>query len=436
MQLKHDTELQGNHARYVVIDCLGRGAFSMTYTARVSAIQAPRPEIEIGMLVVVKTPTLDLGRSYYDKEHRLAALHVEATANYRSLQRLRGLDCVAGALDFGAIPVKLGQGVDSPAFFIVQEYVEGERFDRFLQTLFHAGEKYVIGASAFFDWARKISESLLKVHQRGVIHGDLWPENIMVRDAQPVLIDFGQGVFRDFPLTQTTLLSRPHDYLAPERLRAAGERLGSTWYVAADIYSLGGVLFYLATGEDPPSPRLRQCQDVDATKTLIVQELEARNPDLYNEDHGVADIIARCLRRDQHTRYGVVQEVLRDIDVFSNNYGKSQVKDALEAVAGIGRVLKEGDVETSLFTLIAMEQLVQLKRHVEDMETGVYDLIGDHRVLTPALSAYLSILEAGDKYFTVTVPSFWHPEKNLGINGRFLSMNYDIGMRGVVNRDK
>lgn len=74
-----------------------------------------------------------------------------------------------------------------------------------------------------------------------------------------------------------------------------------------------------------------------------------------------------------------------------------------------------------------------LQRVLEDMSNGVYDLIGDHEDLVNGLTQYLSSLKKGDKYLTLSLPSFWHTS-NLGINGRFLAMNKIAAQRGVVIR--
>ena len=65
------------------------------------------------------------------------------------------------------------------------------------------------------------------------------------------------------------------------------------------------------------------------------------------------------------------------------------------------------------------------------MQRGLYEIAGDHEEIASGLTQFLSLLRKGDQYLTVTIPSFWHPQ-NLGINGRFLSMNRLSAQRQVV----
>jgi serine/threonine-protein kinase len=100
-------------------------------------------------------------------------------------------------------------------------------------------------------------------HARGVLHRDLKPSNILLdQEGNPHLTDFGIAKLLDqeTALTQTAELLGTPSYMAPEQ--AAGKRITP----AADIYSLGAILYELLTGQPPfkgerPMDILRQVME-------------------------------------------------------------------------------------------------------------------------------------------------------------------------------
>src|SRR5205807_897467 len=147
-----------------------------------------------------------------------------------------------------------------------------------------------------------LADAVQQVHWKKVIHGDIWPENILVREnGEPVLIDFGQAAFRDAAASIVKVSGRNIRYIAPEEKRTVG----------GDVYSLGGVLFYLATGEDPPEVVKNVRADVGALTVTVLDRIRLRNKNksLYQENRGAADIIARCLCMSDE-RYGDVHTVI------------------------------------------------------------------------------------------------------------------------------
>ncbi len=91
---------------------------------------------------------------------------------------------------------------------------------------------------------RDVLDAVSKVHGRKIIHRDLKPANILVTDDnKPVLTDFGICFVQDGQLlTCGTEVLGPRDFIAPELLKGEGARIRS------DIYSLGKVLYWLASG--------------------------------------------------------------------------------------------------------------------------------------------------------------------------------------------
>jgi hypothetical protein len=292
----------------------------------------------------------------------------------------------------------------------------------------------ILKATEFLRWSRMITCALLQVHRRQVIHGDIWPDNIMIdtsnkRSPRPVLIDFGLARLRDLTSGRVGETQANSEYRAPEG--------GGT--VAADIYALGGVLYYLASGKNPPEV-LRNQADIDSIKNRISRDI---NQELLRQNCGIADIIARCLRRDPLDRNPHAVSVLQDIETFMSGFRDASLAQRPckscpilpgRAVSEDGKRLSQGLArlkgKNSLFYRMARLRAQHLSLDVDDMLNSVYDLVGDHEEIVSAMTEYLSTLQKGDKYLTISAPSFWRT-KNLGINGRFLAMNRLVAERGA-----
>ncbi len=107
------------------------------------------------------------------------------------------------------------------------------------------------------DAARLVSAIALAVqhaHDRGVLHRDLKPGNILLdAEEQPHVADFGlaRRLAAEHSLTPTGAIVGTFNYMPPEQAR--GDRVVA---VTADVYSLGAILYELLTGR-PPRPRAR-----------------------------------------------------------------------------------------------------------------------------------------------------------------------------------
>lgn len=195
-------------------------------------------------------------------------------------------------LDHSGIVAVHGFG-QTPAggLFIAMDYVAGHELTRWCDGS--------LSSDRITEILLQVCDALTHVHAAGVVHCDLKPGNILVRDDSRVLLtDFGLSVKTHEGVHKGLAGTAP--YMAPEQI---DKSLG-TIDVRTDVYGLGAVLFHLCTGEPPVTgERLSEILgNVVTRKSAPVPS--ARNPDAACFD----SICAGCLC-PQADRFGTIEVV-------------------------------------------------------------------------------------------------------------------------------
>jgi formylglycine-generating enzyme required for sulfatase activity len=206
-------ELRGKFGRYQIWNKIGAGGLGTVYLAVDTAL---------GRRVALKVPHLN-----EDDPHAVQRFQREA--------RL-----AAGIAHPNICPVFEVGEIDGVHYFTMP-YIEGES----LGAQIDRDHPWPPGRAAAL--VCKLARALGEIHRRGILHRALKPPNILMRGGEPVLLDFGlTGANRARILTEGRAADSPA-YLSPEQLEADSSRIGP----ASDVYSLGVLLYQLATGQTP-----------------------------------------------------------------------------------------------------------------------------------------------------------------------------------------
>lgn len=303
--LGFDEELQPDHIdRYEILRCIGRGGFGVVWLARQID---PHRHVAIKVLTSDTRSRTALKRFELERD-TLAALQHESIAKI----------------------IEAGTTKEGRPFFVM-EYVDGHTITQFC-------DEKRLTIEERLELFLQVCAAVEYAHQNSVIHRDLKPPNILVRDGQrPVvkIIDFGLAkamqdtTSSDSGLTEDGRFVGTPEYMSPEQ--ASGDRVDTR----SDVYSLGVVLFELLCGALPiPAATLRRGGWKTAMRVLeeraplrlttafhnnekreVVAQLRRCDPGNLERRlrRDLEWIVATALAKDRSERYSSIADLAKDV---------------------------------------------------------------------------------------------------------------------------
>jgi serine/threonine protein kinase len=176
----------------------------------------------------------------------------------------------------------VGADVDGPIAWLATAYVPGPSLAEAVN------EHGPLPEASLLALAAGLAEALAAIHAAGVTHRDLKPSNVLLAEDGPRVIDFGiSRAAESTTLTQTGLTIGSPGFMSPEQ--AIGTEVGPP----SDIFSLGTVLAFAATGKGPFG---------GGTTASLLYRVVHETPDLDGVPAAVRPVIERCLVKDPAQR--------------------------------------------------------------------------------------------------------------------------------------
>jgi eukaryotic-like serine/threonine-protein kinase len=275
--------------RYVLLDLIGQGGMGRVYVAR---------DTRLNRRVAVKI------------------LSRERVNNFRAVARFQREARVGAQLQHENLVRIYDEGEDNGKCYLVMEYIEGKN----IGTIIAQDGPMAPGVAARL--VRQVALGLEHAQQKGLIHRDVNPYNILVtREGVAKLTDLGLAIdlSDQVQVTREGAMVGTFDYVSPEQARHS--RAVDT---RSDIYSLGCTLYHMLTGKVPfPSPSLSE-------KLFGHQSVE---PEPVNQlvpgvPEGLAEVVRQMMKKSPDERYASPKDLAQALEPYVDDLEPRSPDDA------------------------------------------------------------------------------------------------------------
>ena len=204
--------------RYMIGQALGEGAFGVTYLA------------------------------YDDKEKKSVAIKAYFRKENKSSQEKKEADLLDEIKDIPGVVNKTGYFQEDGTHYLVMEYLKGGSFRDYLK------KRHRVPAEEAVKLLQPVMGTLIRLHSRGIIHGDISPDNLLFDDEGTLkIIDFGAALVKGFPAREKKL----KEGYAPMESYQEKDKIGP-W---SDLYAVCAVWYEAVTGHKVPAAPQRVRRD-------------------------------------------------------------------------------------------------------------------------------------------------------------------------------
>lgn len=252
-----------------------------------------------GMSVVYKA--LDLNLNRYDA---VKVLKEEFTSNEEILERFKQEANAVAFLSHPNIVNIYNVGSEGKIHYIVMEYVKGNTLKEIIR------EKGILSNEEMLNYSYQIARALESAHTNNIIHRDIKPQNIIItKDDLVKVTDFGIAKHSDSAtITNSGKIIGSAHYFSPEQAR------GNMTDRRSDIYSLGIVMYEMATGEVP--------FDAESPITIALKHMQEPLPSPKKINPRISDglekIILKATAKNPIDRYQRIEDLMVDLRTLMN----------------------------------------------------------------------------------------------------------------------
>lgn len=285
---------------YRVLDRLGAGGMGVVF--RGEHVDMRRP-------VAIKVLSMGIEQNSRMQRRFLTEIRVVA--------RLQHPNIVA-AMDSGWVAAP-----EAPTLrYFVMELVPGQDLEEYIQA--HGP----LSVQEACDVIHQVAAGLAEAHKHNLVHRDIKPSNIrLTPDRQAKLLDFGLARTYDHRVTEPGMVLGTLDFMAPEQIGDA-----RAVDIRADIYALGGTLFWCLTGRLPFVPKENLVEQVSFRKAAPPPSIGLWRPDAPPE---LDTVIQRMMALDPTQRHATPQAVMDAVLPFLKAQARPSVKMYAEALGGM-----------------------------------------------------------------------------------------------------
>lgn len=258
----------GRIGHYELLELLGRGSFGIVFRAFDDALQR---------VVAIKLLAPAIAATSPARKRFLREARSSAQVRHENVVHVYAVE-------------------EQPSPYLVMEFIPGETLQ---QRLDRTGP---LEASEIIRLGRQIAEGLAAAHAAGVIHRDIKPGNVLIEGANErvKITDFGLArAADDASQTQTGVLAGTPMYMAPEQAR--GEALDDR----TDLFSLGSVMYLLATGRPP----FRASTTFGVLKRVVEDSPRPIREIIPELPEWLGDVIARLHEKNPGNRFQSAREL-------------------------------------------------------------------------------------------------------------------------------